>query len=299
MRLALFLHMPLGLELEPRDVDCLLEGGFDCESVSAVESALISPAACRFVESNRDWPDRAYEILILSEHHGIRWSCLGHADYPESWRGMSLKPMVFSYLGEPCWRTHEFLSVVGSRTPATDTILWMQRELSEFLRGHRAGVVSGGARGVDQWSHRLCADSGRPTIAVLPSGLLNPYPSGAEPLWQRIRERGGCTLSTCSLYEPMRKSFFHLRNRWIAGLGRGCFVAEANRRSGSLITAKCAGEEGRDLCTLPVSPLATQGQGNLDLLMNNATLLRDHRDLAMFWSRISRPGSTQRLQSDQ
>lgn len=96
----------------------------------------------------------------------------------------------------------------------------------------------------------------------------------------------------------MRKSFFHQRNRWIAGMGRGCFVAEANRRSGSLIAATRAGEEGRELCTIPVGPLATQGLGNLDLLADGAALLRDHRDFVTFWSRVSRPRSLQRLQSD-
>src|SRR5690606_30260774 len=128
------------------------------------------------------------------------------------------------------------------------------------------GVVSGGARGVDQWAHRLAVDYGNPTVCVLPTGILNPYPSGNESLWRAILEGGGCMLSTFALDEPLRKWAFHARNRWIAGLARVCFVAEANRRSGSLLTANLAACEGREVCTLPVFPLNGQGLANLDLI---------------------------------
>lgn len=139
MRLALLLHVPLGLEVQTQILSALLDGGFDCESVSAVESAVKSAPARRYLPAHRHWPDKAYEILVASERQGIRWSCLGHCDYPQPWLNLSVRPVVFSYRGEPCWRSHEFLAVVGSRTPSTETLLWMQRELSEFLRRRSMG----------------------------------------------------------------------------------------------------------------------------------------------------------------
>jgi len=161
----------------------------------------------------------------------------------------------------------------------------MQRELAPFLRECGVQVVSGGARGVDQWAHRLAIDSRQSTVCILPSGLLNAYPPAAEPLWARILESGGCLMSTCALNEPMRKHFFHVRNRWIAGLSDLCLVVEANRRSGSLLTAKLANDESREVCTLPVSPMSSQGLGNLDLLMSGATMVRDRHDLRTLWNK--------------
>jgi DNA processing protein len=166
-----------------------------------------------------------------------------------------------------------------------ETRMWMQRELGRFLRAGGAAVVSGGARGVDQWAHRLCMDEGLPTLCVLPSGLLNPYPPGNQEFWERVVEGGGALLSTFPLREPMRKHHFHTRNRWIVGFSPAVFVVEANRRSGSAMTAGLAREEGREVCTLPVFPHSEQGLGNLDLIGGGATMVRDHEDLAVLWDR--------------
>ena len=287
IRTLLLLHVPIGLKLENVDLERLLAPELDPFSAQSVLSALVTDAARIYCEKNSDWIESARAILAKSDQHGIRWSTLADPDYPAGWSELRCRPVVFSYRGEACWQTTPLLAVVGSRTPASDSLLWMQRELSEFLRQRNVGVVSGGARGVDQWAHRLALDCGQPTVCILPSGILNPYPDRCEDLWKRIVNKGGCIVSTCGLSEPMRKSFFHIRNRWIAGLSPGCVVVEANRRSGSLLTAKLCVEENREVATLPVFPTATQGLGNLDLLEAGATMLRDHRDLSTFWDCLS------------
>lgn len=288
-RLCALLHLPLGLKVQSIDIEKLLAPELDPNSKEQVVASLSSIEAKIYLEKHPDWPEISRAILVTSERHGIRWLHLGHENYPQSWSALSYRPAIFSYQGEPAWLECEFISVVGSRTPATDTLLWMQRELSAFLVGRKVGVVSGGARGVDQWAHRMALDCGRPTICILPSGLLNPYPFGRENLWRQIRDNGGCMISTCALEEPLRKSFFHIRNRWIAGLAPLCFVAEANRRSGSQLTAKLAFEEHKTVCTLPVFPTATQGLGNLDLIADGAIFLRDHLDLQVLWDQVARP----------
>ncbi len=227
------------------------------------------------------------KIWDQSERMGVRWSYPGCSDYPVAWMRMidNGGPQLFCYRGDPVWMTRPTISIVGSRTPMRDTCLWMQREISQLLDLTDIAVVSGGARGVDQWAHRICMDSGRPTVCIFPAGLAKIYPPGSENLFQRILDTGGAWVSTFPLNQEMRKRMFIARNRWIAGLSPVTFVAEANRRSGSSLTAALAHAEGRELCTLPVSPYSTQGLGNLDLIRNlKAHMIRDYRDLGSLYA---------------
>lgn len=228
----------------------------------------------------------AQRILEVSHEKGIVWSHRESGDYPRLWKSLSRGPLLFSYIGYPVWNENITLAVVGSRTPMRDTLLWMQREFSAFLRECQVTVVSGGARGIDQWAHRLALDYRRPTVCVYPSGLLNPYPPGFEALADRIVDQGGALISTFGLEQGMRKDFFHIRNRWIAGLSGATFVVEANRRSGSALSARLALEEGREVATLPVFPMSAQGLGNLQLLNDGATLIRDSVDLEALVNRV-------------
>lgn len=277
VRLALFLQTVNGLLLTPEDVTHVLaRPGLNPRDL---EQALVSPEARMGIAGRPGWFDDSRRMMDQAHANGARWVHCGDEDYPEQWRTMSMAPLVFSYLGAPCWKNARTISVVGSRTPMAETRIWMQRELGLFLKTNAVTVVSGGARGVDQWAHRLAVDYGRPTVCVLPTGLLNPYPFGQDQLWKAILEMGGCLLSTFRLDDPLRKWAFHIRNRWIAGMSRVCFVTEANRRSGSMLTATLATEEGREVCTLPVFPMGEQGLANLDLISNGAVMIRDCRDL--------------------
>jgi DNA processing protein len=276
-RLGIFFQSLSGLELTPDDVAGVLKRG----GLSARETAegLVSEKSIEGLKARPHWYEEAKRIWARSLENGVQWSHPGSEDYPPLWRTLSTAPVAFSYIGRPVWLEHELLAVVGSRTPLTETRIWMQRELGYMLKNTPIGIVSGGARGVDQWAHRLAIDFGRPTVVVLPTGILNPYPFGHEELWRRVLEGGGCLLSTFSMDEPLRKWAFHVRNRWIAGLTRVCFVAEANRRSGSSLTAMLALEEGREVATLPVFPIGEQGLANLDLIGEGAHLIRDRGDL--------------------
>lgn len=206
------------------------------------------------------------------------------ADYPEPWLRLSSHPPRVAYWGEPIWRTDRLISIVGSRTPMDDTINWMERHLPGVLKDLSLTVVSGGARGVDQLAHRLALECGQRTICILPSGLKKPYPAGVEPLLEKIVRAGGAVVSTYQDFEPLRRSHFAIRNRWIAGLSEVCFVAEANSRSGSMLTAQLARDEDKAVATLPVSPLSGQGLGNLQLLMDGAQLIRSAADLKCLWT---------------
>ncbi len=287
--LLLLMHQTHGLTINDKELLALLKA--DTHDPRALLACLRSTAATNYVEARPKWREESLRVLDESAHTGVRWSRVGLEDYPRGWLQLSQRPLVFSYQGEPCWRSNRLVAVVGSRTPMTESRMWMQRELSLFLRRNDCGVVSGGARGIDQWAHRLSLDERKPTVCVLPSGVLNPYPPGSGEVWDRIRSGGGCLLSTFALREPMFRNNFPVRNRWIVGFSPAVFVVEANRRSGSALTAKLAKDEGREIWTLPVFPHSEQGLGNLDLISDGASLMRNHLDLATAWESCRlRPG---------
>lgn len=269
--LAIRLQCWRGLELEESDEALLMQDQLD--------PGLLSLKARLHFAENPDWREQSLKLFEAAKKRSVNLTYPGREDYPALWYHLSMRPPIASYIGQPVWKSVPLLPVVGSRTPSADTCRWMNTELREFLRRSGWGTVSGGARGVDQWAHRLSLETGAPTVCVFPSGVLNPYPLDQEAFWLRVLDAGGCLLSTFGLTEALRKTAFHIRNRWIAGFARYCFVVEANRRSGSSLTARLALEEGRDIWTLPTSPLAAQGLANLDLLFNGAQLVRNAEDL--------------------
>src|SRR5438067_1956604 len=116
-RLLFLLHTTRGLILEPSDLEVLLAPELDPFSPVTVLAAVRSGEARAYIAQTPDWIEISRKTLALSNHHGIRWCYRGQPDYPEPWLELSTLPTLFSYQGEPCWRTHELLAVVGSRTP--------------------------------------------------------------------------------------------------------------------------------------------------------------------------------------
>jgi DNA processing protein len=228
---------------------------------------------CRSHWENLDRWTRSYDL---------KWTYPGRSDFPPRLAQTSRPPLILCYRGEPVWLEHEMISVVGSRDPMADSLNWMRRHLLEFLLKVNVTIASGGARGVDARAHELTLLADRPPICFLPSGILKPYPQAHEPLFHRILDAGGVLISGFAPDAFMQKSYFHARNRWIAGISLVTVIIEAQRKSGSYLTAKLALEEGRAIATLPVSPMSVRGHGNLDLIYSGAQMLRDDQDLAAF-----------------
>ena len=131
-------------------------------------------------------------------------------------------------------------------------------------------VVSGLARGIDSAAHRGALASG--TIAVLAGGLDRPYPPESEPLYRAIAERG-LVVSEMPLGRVPQARHFPRRNRIVSGLALGTVVVEAALQSGSLITARLAGEQGREVMAVPGSPLDPRCRGANLLIRQGATLV--------------------------
>lgn len=236
----------------------------------------------RYSEGSWELQEEVSELLSL-KLQGVSHSYWGDSLYPLSFCGMPDAPLLFSYKGHPCWVLGRSLSVVGSRSISRLSTVWMEDHFADFLRTEQAVVISGGARGVDQTAHRLALRAGCPTAALLPSGLGEIYPSSLSALEKAILNGGGCLLSEYPFQQKMLKHFFHDRNRLIAALGALTFVVEAQRRSGSLITAHRSLELGKPVLVLPGHPGEISSLGNLDLLCEGASPIRDAEDLRMYF----------------
>ena len=170
------------------------------------------------------------------------------------------------------------LSVVGTRKPSLDG----QRAATDLTHAAVAlglTVVSGLALGIDSVTHQAALSAKGNTIAVLPSGLDQIYPSRHRRLAANIAQ-SGAVVSEFPLGTPPRKHHFHRRNRTLSGFSQATLVIEAGRPSGTLITASAAADQGRDVMTLPWSIYHPEGAGCRYLLDAGATLIQSPEDLA-------------------
>ena len=149
----------------------------------------------------------------------------------------------------------------------------MTQRLAQGLGQAGYIVVSGLARGVDAAAHRAALTTG--TVAVLAGGHRNIYPAEHEALVEEIVAAGGAVVSEMPLGWEARGRDFPRRNRIVSGLSLGVVVVEAARRSGSLITARFATEQGRDVFAVPGHPLDPRAEGPNDLIAEGATMCRD------------------------
>ncbi len=160
------------------------------------------------------------------------------------------------------------VAIVGSRNASAAGLAFADR-LARGLGQAGYVVVSGLARGIDQRAHVAALETG--TIAVLAGGHAKPYPPEAAPLLPRIAENGAIVSEMPLAWEPRGRDFPR-RNRIVSGLALGVIIVEAARGSGSLITARLAAEQGREVLAAPGSPLDPRAEGTNDLLRDGATL---------------------------
>jgi DNA processing protein len=168
------------------------------------------------------------------------------------------------------------VAIVGARNASAAGLAFAER-LARGLAREEFAIVSGLARGVDTIAHRASLETG--TIAVLAGGHARPYPSENLALLDAIVGEGGAALSEMPLEWEPRGRDFPRRNRIVSGLARGVVVVEAARRSGSLITARFAAEQGREVFAVPGSPQDPRAEGTNDLLREGATLCADVSDV--------------------
>lgn len=202
---------------------------------------------------------------------------MGEAGYPPLLRRMENCPPMLTVRGEPRVFDLPAAAIVGARNASLAGVK-MARKLALDLGRDGYAIVSGLARGIDTAAHEGALPSG--TVAVLAGGIDQPYPPQNAALMDEIAGRGGAVVTEMPFgWEPRAKDFPR-RNRIIAGLALGLVVVEAAERSGSLISARLAGEMGRLVFAVPGSPLDPRAGGSNRLLKDGAILVTEASDVA-------------------
>jgi DNA processing protein len=206
---------------------------------------------------------------------GVTLVALGEPGYPGRLQMIDDAPPLLAVRGNPAVFGLPALAMVGARNASAAGIRFAER-LARDLGAAGFAVASGLARGVDAAAHRGSLATG--TIAVLAGGHDHIYPREHADLADAIAEEGALISEMPLGWEPRARDFPR-RNRLISGLAVGVVVMEAARRSGSLITARFALEQGREVFAVPGSPLDPRSEGTNDLLKQGATIVTEAADV--------------------
>ncbi|MEA2865518.1 MAG: processing protein [Bradyrhizobium sp.] len=214
--------------------------------------------------------------LAASKKLGVNLVAPGEAGYPPRLAMLDDAPPLLGVRGAFEVLMRPMIAIVGSRN-ASGAGLKFAGTLARDLGGAGFIIASGLARGIDQSAHRASIVSG--TLAVLAGGHDRIYPPEHQDLLAQIIESGGGAISELPLGHVPRARDFPRRNRLISGVALGVVVVEAAHRSGSLITARIAAEQGREVFAVPGSPLDPRAAGTNDLIKQGATLTTEASDV--------------------
>ncbi len=218
--------------------------------------------------------DAADEIARLARAGG-RLLFSADADYPHLLRAIEDAPPVLGLIGDGTLLGRAAVAIVGSRNASLNGLRFAE-QLARDLGAAGFVVVSGLARGIDAAAHQGALATG--TVAVLAGGADIIYPPGNTNLYHAIKGQGAIVAEMPAGMPPQARHFPR-RNRLISGLGLGVVVIEANLHSGSLITARCGLEQGREVFAVPGSPLDPRSRGCNDLIRQGAVLTESVDDV--------------------
>lgn len=229
---------------------------------------------------------KAKEEFAATQKLGGHYLLWGEADYPQQLATLPDAPPVLAAHGHVHLLDRPMVALVGARN-ASAAARKITAMLAEAIGHAELVTVSGLARGVDGAAHQAALSSG--TVAVIGNGAAHAYPRDNAALQEAICAQGLLLAENPPDTAP-QASLFPRRNRIIAGLSLGVVVVEAARRSGSLITARLAGEYGREVFAVPGSPLDTRCHGSNNLIREGATMTENIDDImAVLRPLIERP----------
>ncbi len=248
---------------------------FEASAATLTATGLCTPRAVQNFISNRDarLPQR---LDYFCRHNGVRILAYTDADYPQSLQNLSDKPLVLYVKGE-LPQANYALAIVGSRRCSEYGV----RAAGYFAKAMtREGIpiISGGAKGIDTAAHEACLQAGGVTVAVLGCGLDIVYPPENAKLFARIAEQGALVTEYPPGVPPAAANF-PARNRIIVGLSQAVLVAEAGKRSGAVITANIAADEGREVYCVPGNIFDGSSIGCHELIRTGAKLVDMPQDI--------------------
>lgn len=223
--------------------------------------------------ASRDDAER--EMAQLAKLGG-RFLAISEPGYPAWLRAIDAAPPLISVRGDVAALGRPMIAIVGARN-ASVVGCRMAQKLARDLGDAGFVIVSGLARGIDAAAHDAALDGG--TVAVFAGGLDRLYPPENAALADRILDAGGAHVSEMPLGWEPRARDFPRRNRLVSGMASGTVIVEAAQRSGSLITARLAGEQGRAVFAVPGSPLDPRAAGTNALIKQGAHLVTEAADV--------------------
>jgi DNA processing protein len=245
-------------------------------SEKALESHGISPEAYPLLRS-RGYRAVAAEIYDWGIREGCQFLVRGYSGYPRLLEEIFDPPLVLYARGHLAALENPCVAIVGTRRP-TLYGLQMAQGIASDLGGRGISVVSGLARGIDAAAHRGCLEGNGKTIAVLGCGIDIIYPREHRQLTKKVLEKG-LLLSEFTPGTSPAPQNFPVRNRIISGLALGTLIVEASEYSGSLITARLAMEQNREVFALPGNLTSPQSFGPNFLIKQGAKLVQSWRDV--------------------
>jgi len=219
--------------------------------------------------------EEALREIEASRKLGVRFVAVGEADYPLRLQMIDDAPPLVAIRGHAATLAMPQVAIVGSRNASAAGVKITQRITHGLVEAGFA-IVSGLARGIDAAAHRASLRTG--TVAVLAGGQDRVYPPEHADLLDEILPAGVALTEMPLGWEPRARDFPR-RNRLISGLSLGVVIVEAAKRSGSLITARLALEQGREVFAVPGSPLDPRAEGTNGLIKQGATPVTEAADI--------------------
>jgi len=253
----------------------LLENGFPCNASASFLQGLLSIDA----EKAEAVKNPLTLESIRKQVEELRDAAITLADdvYPERLRHIADPPLALFFRGDPALLAKPSVALVGSRR-ASAYALNVAQHLAKQLVSAGVTIVSGLARGIDGAAHEAALDAGGDTIAVLGTGIDVVYPRSNRKLFSAIEQRG-LIVTELPPGTPPLPPHFPIRNRIISGISLGTVIVEATSRSGSLITARTAAEQGREVFAVPGPIFSAGSEGTHRLIQYGAKLVHDANDI--------------------
>ncbi|MDD2997921.1 MAG: DNA-protecting protein DprA [Erysipelotrichia bacterium] len=220
----------------------------------------------------------------LLDRKGIRLVCFNDPDYPPLLREIPDSPVALFVSGDIDMHEAPAIAIVGARN-GTQMGYDIARDFACKLADAGFVIVSGLALGIDTYAHRGALEAGEKTIAVLANGPDIVYPRGNQKIRDAILKKG----AIISEYPPgviARPWFFPVRNRIISGMCIATLVVEASARSGSLITARLAAEQNREVFAIPGSIRSKVSEGTISLIQDGANLVTSPEEIIEYFSAL-------------
>jgi DNA processing protein len=252
-------------------------------------------------KGGRQKPLQAPSLSIVEKEledlqkHGGDIICAAQKAYPLALSAIDDAPPVLSYIGDINLVRSPCVAMVGARNASLNGKKFAAKMAKELGQSGQI-IVSGLARGIDTAAHSGAIDTG--TIAVVAGGIDVVYPRENKELYEQICTRGLVLAESPFGMEPIARHF-PKRNRIVSGLAAGVVVIEATYKSGSLITARLAGEQGRDVYAVPGYPLDPRAQGPNKLIQDGAILVQKSQDILQNLTSYSGGYSLQDFQNNQ